>query len=114
MITDLLLTFNHLLKVDPETRLKLIKRIEVVIVWQVLNYHSEILGHQHVLINFLILQLFIVPEHIKRQKKRDHYSDIQGHNYDTKSGSLDSIRGIGDFNVRFLTDSLGIDQGLET
>jgi len=114
MIADLLLSFNHLLQVDPETRLKLIQRIEVMVVREVLNDHCKILGHHHVLIDFLILKLFIVPENVERQKKRDHNRDIQGHNYDPESRSLNRKGGIGDFNVRVLTDRLAIDQGLET
>jgi hypothetical protein len=85
-----------------------------MVVREVLNNHGKILGHHHVLIDFLIFKLFIVPENIERQKKRDHYRDIQGHNYDPKGRSLNRIGGIGDFNVRVLTDGLAIDQGLET
>lgn len=85
-----------------------------MVVWQVLNNHGKILGHHHVLVDFLILQLFIVPENVERQKKRDHYRDIQGHNYDPEGRSLNCIGCIGDFNVRVLTDGLGIDECLET
>ena len=73
---------------DPESRFKFIQRIEVMVVRQVLNDHGEILGHHHVLVDFLILQLFVVPENIEGDKKRDNYSDIQGDNYDPKSRSL--------------------------
>jgi hypothetical protein len=59
-----------------------------MVVRQVLNDHGEILGHHHVLVDFLILQLFVVPENVEREKKRNYYSDIQGDNNDPKGRSL--------------------------
>jgi hypothetical protein len=74
--------------VDPESSLQFIQRIEVMVVRQVFNDHGEILGHHHVLVDFLILQLFVMPENVEGEKKRDNYRDIQGDNYDPKSRSL--------------------------